>query len=204
MEEKSLSQKESLELIAQMIGESKRNLEKGGGNIFLLWGYLGLIVSVGIWALLHFTGNYAAQWLWFVMPIVGYPAMYMMFKRSDKRAVTFIGSVISKVWIVIGIVAAIISLVVAYDYKLLPILFVMSLIVTMGVAISGLVLKFKPVVVAGFAGVILSFVLLFVDWQSQILVFGAMSVVMLVIPGHIMNSAGKKAGIAENKPSRHV
>ena len=192
MEEKILSEKESLELISKMISETKNKLERGGGNIFLLWGYLGVCVSLIVYGLLNFTENYAVQWLWFLIPVIGYPAMFFMKGKSQKGSVTFIGSVISKIWIVIGVCTILVSISILYDYTLLPILFIMSLLVTAGVAMSGLVLKFKPAAAAGFIGIILSFVLLLVSWRSQILVFAAMSAIMLIIPGHILNSAYRK------------
>ena len=192
MEEKILSEKESLELISKMISETKNKLERGGGNIFLLWGYLGVCVSLIVYGLLNFTENYAVQWLWFLIPIIGYPAMFFMKGKSQTGSVTFIGSVISKIWIVIGVCTILVSISILYDYTLLPILFIMSLLVTAGVAMSGLVLKFKPAAVAGFIGIILSFVLLLVSWKSQILVFATMSAIMLIIPGHILNSAFRK------------
>ncbi|NTV19171.1 MAG: hypothetical protein HGA83_07060, partial [Bacteroidales bacterium] len=179
MEEKILSEKESLELISKMISETKNKLERGGGNIFLLWGYLGVCVSLIVYGLLNFTENYAVQWLWFLIPVIGYPAMFFMKGKSQTGSVTFIGSVISKIWIVIGVCTILVSISILYDYTLLPILFIMSLLVTAGVAMSGLVLKFKPAAVAGFIGIILSFVLLLVSWKSQILVFAAMSAIML-------------------------
>lgn len=39
MEERLLNEKESLELITQMINSSKKNMEVGQGNIMLFWGY---------------------------------------------------------------------------------------------------------------------------------------------------------------------
>ncbi len=68
MEEKNLTQKESLELITKMIRETRSNLEHNGGRIYLLWGYLCLVVSVVIYFLLAKTGDYRVQWLWFAIP----------------------------------------------------------------------------------------------------------------------------------------
>ena len=47
MEDRKLNEKESLELIAQMIRNTRRNLDAGGGNMFLLWGYVGAVVTLG-------------------------------------------------------------------------------------------------------------------------------------------------------------
>ena len=46
MEERKLNEKESLELIAQMIQNSKKNLQVGRGNQFILWGWIGAITSL--------------------------------------------------------------------------------------------------------------------------------------------------------------
>jgi len=189
MEEKNLTQQESLELISNMIKETRHNLEKGGGNYFLLWGYLWLVVSLAVYALVVQTGDYHAQWLWFAMPIIGYPSMYFMLKNKDKKAVTFVSRVIYKIWIVIGLSALLLSLFMVINPTAYPILFVMALIINIGVALSGLVLEFKPVTIAGFLGIILSFSLLMITGIEQVLVFAAFSIIMLIIPGHILNSS---------------
>ena len=195
MEEKNLTQKESLELITKMISETRSNLERDGGGIYLLWGYLWLAVALVIYFLLVKTGDYRAQWLWFALPVIGYPAMIYMLKKREKGAVTFMGRIIGNIWITIGIAAGLLSLYMLVDYKAFPILFVMALLINLGVAISGLVIKFTPVIVAGFLGIVLSFLLLMVSGPEQILVFAAFSVIMLIIPGHILNAACLKGKI---------
>jgi len=51
MEERKLNEKESLELIAQMIQNTKNRLETNCGMPFLFWGYTTLFVSLLIWFL---------------------------------------------------------------------------------------------------------------------------------------------------------
>lgn len=191
MEEKNLTQQESLELISRMVKETRNNIEKGGGNIFLLWGYLTLIAALAVYAVILKTGDYRAQWLWFIIPIIGYPAMFFMLKKikREHRVVTFISKTISKIWIVMGTCALLLSLFMFVNPTAFPILFVMALIINSGVALSGLVLEFKPISIAGFLGIFLSFSLLIIPGLEQILVFAAFPVIMLIIPGHILNSA---------------
>ena len=194
MEEKKLNQNESLEIISKMIKETRTNLERDGGGIYLLWGYLWLIVALAIYFLILKTGDYRVQWLWFAMPLIGYPTMIYMLKKREKGAVTFVGRVIGSIWITIGVAAGLLSLYMLVDYKAYPILFVMALLVNVGVAISGLVIKFKPVIIAGFLGIALSFVMLMVSGPSQILVYAGFAVLMLIIPGHILNNAKRRVG----------
>ncbi|NCB19653.1 MAG: hypothetical protein EOM61_08550 [Bacteroidia bacterium] len=192
MEEKNLTQQESLELISRMIKESRNNLEKGGGNIYLLWGYLWLATALAVYFTIILTGDYRGQWLWFAMPIIGYPSMLIMLKNRKKSVVTFVDKTISKIWIVLGMCALLLSLYMMVDYSAYPILFVMALLINAGVAMSGLIIRFRPISVAGFAGILFSFLILMIPGLDKILVFAAFSVIMLIIPGHILNATSKK------------
>lgn len=62
MEDRKLNEKERLELITQMIRNTRRNLDAGGGNMFLLWGYVGVVVTLGVLAVWYLTGNAVALW----------------------------------------------------------------------------------------------------------------------------------------------
>ena len=56
MEEKKLSEQESLELISQMIRSTRKNMEVGSGNQFLYWGYFTAALSVLVFLLVYYTG----------------------------------------------------------------------------------------------------------------------------------------------------
>lgn len=191
MEEKNLTQQESLEIISKMIKETHTKIEKGGGNIFLLWGYLTAAVALAVYTVIVQTGDYRAQFIWFAIPIIGYPIMFFILKKSEKkhRVVTFIDKTISKIWIVTGTCALFLSLFMFVNPAAFPMLFVMALIINTGVALSGLVLEYKIIAITGFIGILLSFSLLIIPGLEQILVFAAFPIIMLIIPGHILNSA---------------
>lgn len=50
MEDRKLNEKESLELITQMIRNTRWNLDAGSGNMFLLWGYVCVLLTLVVWA----------------------------------------------------------------------------------------------------------------------------------------------------------
>lgn len=193
MEEKNLTQNESLELISKMIRETRNNLERGGGNIFLLWGYVWFFVSIAIYFLLLKTGDSRFHLLWFAIPAIGYPGMFFLLKRRNKGAVTFVGRVITNVWIVIGIVCMLLSIYTFIDHKSYPILFVISLLINSGVAISGQIIKFRPITIAGYVGIILSFTMLMVPGLNQLLIYAFFAVIILIVPGHFLNLACRRA-----------
>lgn len=49
MEDRKITEQESFELISQMIQNTRRNLDAGSGNIFLLWGYIGTIATLVVY-----------------------------------------------------------------------------------------------------------------------------------------------------------
>ena len=55
MEDRKITEQESLELISQMIQNTRRNLDAGSGNIFLLWGYIGTIATLVAVSYTHLT-----------------------------------------------------------------------------------------------------------------------------------------------------
>ena len=102
MEERKLNEKECLELIAQMIQNSKKNLQVGRGNQFILWGWLGAITSLVVMGMLMWTKNPMWNWLWFAIPAIGWPTMMWQLKKEEKPVVTFTDKVLKAVWMSIG------------------------------------------------------------------------------------------------------
>lgn len=76
MEDKRLNEKESLELIAQMIQNTRKNLDAGSGNMFLLWGYVSALIALVVFAGVYFTKNPVWMWGFWGIPVVGYTLSY--------------------------------------------------------------------------------------------------------------------------------
>ena len=57
MEEKVLTEKESLELISQMIQSTKKNRPVSPGKELLYWGYFTSILALTIYLLINFTSS---------------------------------------------------------------------------------------------------------------------------------------------------
>ena len=102
MEDRTLNEKESLELITRMIQNSKKNLEVGSGNIFLLWGYLSVVTAAVVMLLVWQTGYMKWNWLWFAIPLLGWPLQAYLQKRTERRVLTYTDKVISAVWSTLG------------------------------------------------------------------------------------------------------
>ena len=84
MEERPLSEKESLELITRMIKNTHQKLEEGNGIPFLVWGYTSVIVSLLVWYMLTSTQDYHWNFLWFLIPLVGFPVQLFLQRKREK------------------------------------------------------------------------------------------------------------------------
>ncbi|HBL34562.1 MAG TPA: hypothetical protein DDZ96_12210 [Porphyromonadaceae bacterium] len=192
MEEKNLNEKESLELISRMIRNTQQKLEKGNGAPFLIWGYTTICVSLIVWYLFSATGDPRWNYLWFLILIIGAPVTFLWNRKQVKGVKTYIDKVIGYIWLAFGISGVIVSSVAIFFYWPLPILFIIVLLMGTGVVITGLVIRFKPIVFAGLGGILLSTLCLFVKGVDSILIFAAIFLVMMVIPGHILYYKGRK------------
>ena len=74
MEEKNISEQESLELITLMINQTKRGLSVGKGDSFLMWGYLSVAISLAVIVMLLATNDPRFAWLYMAIPIAGFTA----------------------------------------------------------------------------------------------------------------------------------
>ena len=97
MEDRKLSEKESLDIITQMINSSKRNMKVGSGNVLLYWGYFTVLLSVVISSLILCTQNYIWSWGWMLMFAVG-PVISYKQRGCEPAVVTYTDKTISKVW----------------------------------------------------------------------------------------------------------
>jgi len=193
MEEKNLNEKASLELISQMITNSRRKLEEGNGIPFLIWGYTTFCISLAVFFFINATGDYHYHFLWFLIPVIGSIGMFISKRSKVKHAghvMNFIERVIGNIWMVIGIAGFIVS--VGAFFVRIPILSIVLLLMGIGTVLTGLTIKFKPVIISGFIGMASCVVPFALKGNEQILAFGIIYLIIMVIPGHILNYKGRK------------
>ena len=194
MDNRNLNEKESLELIAQMIQNTRYRKVKNAGVPFLIWGYMTIIVSLLVWFVLKETGDYSWQCLWFLLPAIAYPLTVRFSLRRQNVVKTYIDRMVGYVWMVFGMAGFLISCVFIF-FRSLPILFIVLLMMGMGTALTGLIIKMRVVTVCGSLGALASVGCLYVDGFDRILVFASAFVFMMVVPGHYLNSITKRDGM---------
>lgn len=186
MENKQLSEKESLQLIAQMIQQSQYRLAKNAGTPFLIWGYMTAILSLVIWMLIRETANPQWNFLWLLLPAVCYPLMTYLNRCNEQMVKTYIDRIIGQVWTVFGIAGILISGVAMFLWHI-PILFIILLLMGMGTALSGMIIKVRVLTICGALGALLSVGCLMIGGADQLIFFATAFLIMMVIPGHALN-----------------
>jgi membrane protein len=202
MEDKKLNQEESIELITQMITNSKRRLEVGSGNTFLVWGYVTAAVSLAVYLLVAYTGSYIWCWGWFSIPVFGWLFILSKEQWKQRTVITYTDKVIDAIWMVLGIMFFGAVMVLMFTNAMNVMLPLSLILCAVGTSFTGIVLRerfliFSPVI--GFITGMIMLGILMNDSHSinknWFLIFGACFVITMVIPGHLLNRKARKENV---------
>ncbi len=207
MEERKITEAESIEIITSMISRTKDRLVKGSGNILLMWGYLIVAVTALIWVLLVKTNNPAVNWLWFLIWLIGGIATPVMAKRKriETGSKSYTDKLTSYIWCVVGL-TAIISAILCFGFLFIAgkdswsMMFAFALIIVpMAEIMQGLVIKENSLLTGGGFGLLIGLftmccisahVVLMATWFMPLFIMAFAS--MMIVPGHILNSKAKR------------
>jgi len=191
--DKILSPAESLKLIAETIEKTKSNVQNGS-FYFLLWGWLVSIAGIVQFVLVEYTDIKAYYYVWPIMAFIGIVACVMYgFKVERKKTFeTHLDAVFKYLWIVLGISFFLIAFISLWN-KTLPGPYVL-LLAGIGTLISGLLIKFKPMIIGGVLFFIFSIACLFTPPSYQVLVSTFAIIIGYLIPGYILRSNQPKKG----------
>ena len=185
MEEKVLTEKESLALITGMITKAKNHYHESGSSA-LLWGFANVICFVLAylqeenWISLPFN----PFWLMIIAVIL---QVYFSWKeRASKRTVTFKDETHYYVWLAFGISILILTVAGGFSeigYIVLPLILLLFGIPTF---ISGCIKKFKPLIFGGIVCWILSVISFFFRENEVFLLVAMGAFFAWVIPGFLL------------------
>ena len=196
MEEKEISERESLLLIRQMIQTAKTE-QKDDGMGWIIWGWMLFLASV----LTIFNQRY--KWLdpWFFWNAFGaftllamlYEIIVYLFFRKTNRVRTYTQDLFDKlntgffISLMFIIFAMNISINPRYGFPLLINLYAFWIL------IYGSALNFKPSVIGAYLSWAADFASLFVKTFEQVMILHAVAVLLgYIIPGHMAYREFKK------------
>lgn len=198
MEKQKLSTEASLELISQMINQSKHNLNRGSFNSWIGWGVFTTVLGLIIYGVVSATGVYQWYYLWFLE--FGY-AIYDC-RRNERQTgdvKTHIDNAIEGIWQALGWlyiltpVALTFAAIYLQHYYAFNMIMPLVLIYTIvGVAFTGVILREKWIIAIPIVGALSPLYMIavlssqrFEHWQM--LLFVVTFFVVMVVPGMILN-----------------
>lgn len=185
----TITEKESLRIIKEMI-ETSRNNFKDNGFFFLLWGWLALIASLLHFILLYI--GYEYHYLpWPVLMSAGAIVSVIAGIKIGKKArvMSHIDKTIIYLWW--GFFITIVILLFAASAGKLPWTTSTPLIIAMvglGTFASGGALKFPPLIIGGIAAWIISVITLFIPYTYVLLMTALSIIIAYLIPGYMLKS----------------
>jgi len=198
MDNRKLSEKENLELISKMIRNTKEDLNTRDWNIFLIMGYSAFILSIVVYALVSITNIYQFSLLWLLMFVAAF--ITRIYKKKNKPTmISYTGKMIIQTWRIIGSLFGITFIVLFLsaffmNYVDFGLMLPLSLIyASIGTAITGLVIKEKPLIFSPLVGFVVAIYMLVYLVQNQHieliwnLYLGGAFFIMMVIPIRILN-----------------
>ena len=194
MDNNNFTPEESFAIIDKAIANFKMNY-KESGNIFLLWGWILALASFSsfiILRILHSKEAYESMGLfslgnWGVFIVIGFIIFFFMQRRinKDKKVYSYLESYIKYLWIVTA-ASFIIATLICIKLEINPPP-IMLLIAGLATTTSGLLIKFRPVIIGGMAFFIFSIAASFVLNEYISIITGV--AIICGYPGYFLKSA---------------
>jgi len=186
-----LTAKESLELITQIIEETKSRFEENG-FIYVFWGILIACISSAQFVLLYYE-YYAINWYPYMLVPFGlfFSIFYYAKKRKQVKVRNQIDSIIYKTWVSVTLNMVVLGFVFApaLAENLSPIILIL---LSIGMLVSAISLKSRPLFISSIFINVSAIVCFNIDWMYQPLALGAAALLGVSIPGFIMMRNYKK------------
>lgn len=189
MANESFSPQDSLRVIHSMI-EKARNQFSENGHLYLLWGWVVFCCSVAQFILLRVVKTEKHYFVWFACwLVVIYQFFYLRKQGKKQRVKTYADRMIGFIWISFFVLMVLIGFTIGringdQYYKF----FAPAFLAMYGVPtfLSGVFIKFKPLIVGGIGCWVLSVLSHFILYDYQLLLLSAAMIIAWIIPGYAL------------------
>ncbi len=193
MEEKVITERESMELITSMINKAKSQVSENG-FLYIIWGWVVLICCIVQFVSDHFLHYQNAYYIWFsTYAVLLFQIIYLVRKKKSGLAKTYTEEINGFVWIAFAI-GALLMVFICVSFEapqlVLPLLLVFYGLPTF---LSGAILKFKPLIIGGLCCWILAFISTFIGFEYQLILIAVAVIAAWLIPGYLLQAKYKKA-----------
>ncbi|MEX2485907.1 MAG: hypothetical protein WED10_15150 [Brumimicrobium sp.] len=190
MNEKELTQEESLKVIQGMINIAKNKINETGFH-FLLWGVLVVLASLTQYLLIHQGFGNETNWIWAIMPIIGVPiAVIHEYRKSKSEQIkSKFDTIYGFLWLGFG-VALIATIFISISLNTSPVAFIL-VIAGLATFMSGIIYHFTPLIVGAVFLWIGGLLCPYVETIDVLLVNAGSITMGYIIPGIILSRRAK-------------
>lgn len=195
MQEENITQQQSLAIIESMINKAKNQFSENG-FIYLLWGWIIFFCSTSQFILqriVHYPGYYLVWMLTWVALAV---QIFYYRKKSKKRIVkTYTDEITGYVWLAFMIMlllgGTLINTALQPPQEYLGTV-VILILYGMPTFLSGIILKFTPLIAGGIGCWLLSVVAIILPHELVILLISVAVITAWIVPGYLLRNRYKK------------
>jgi hypothetical protein len=182
-ETENMTAQQSLDIITAMIMQAKGNVQRNN-FYFLLWGWVVAIANIGMYTLER-IGYEHPYIVWAITIPAWIYTLYKVFKTGKvQTTVTHFDRISGWLWISFGItIFCVVIFGGKINYQINPVILVMSAIPTV---VSGIILKFRPLIVGGVSFWIFGIVAFLVSADIQPLIGASAIISGYLIPGYLL------------------
>jgi len=189
------SPQQSLQLIESMINRAKDRFAENG-FMYLLWGWFAFVGSLLQFVLLHFFQYRYHYIVWMACwVLLAYQFIYFRKHKRKEKMRTYTGHIIAYIWVtftvLIFLVGFLIGRLTTGEY-FSHINHIILALYGMPVFLTGIIIKFKPLVIGGIACWVLCIVSTFIkNYDYQFLMIPLAMLIAWIIPGYMLRARYK-------------
>lgn len=183
MNAKPLSPEQSLELITRVIGEAKSRFEENG-VIYVMWGAILGFASLLQYGLIKSGREEISYYGYFLVPLGAIISWYY-YSRKESGRKNQVSTNISIAWSVVSLNLMVLGFFFNYilQENLIPL---MLILMGIGTAISGSLIKSQLILIAGLLLNVAGFVCFGLNWSERPLVLGIAAILFILVPGLLL------------------
>jgi hypothetical protein len=195
MENEKMEPVQSLKLIESMINKAKNRFTENG-HLYLLWGWVVLICSVGHFAAIRWNLFDRPEWIWGLTWVAFlYQTVYMVRQKKIIRVSTYTDDIIKAIWLVFVSCGIILGLVVSKVGDWVTMYPLILMLYGIPTTLSGTVLRFRPLIAGGIICWILSIISVFIPLLYNLLMVSLAVIAAWIIPGYLMKQKFAKENL---------
>lgn len=188
--EENFNPQQSLELIESMINRAKDKFAEDGFS-YLLWGWAVFACSITEFILLYFFQYPYHYMIWMVCWMVLLYQIFFLRKRNKERKVkTYTAYIVGYIWITFSVLLFLLFFLLgkltsgSYTAFINPIILALY---GMPVFLSGIILRFKPLISGGIGCWLLCIASTFItNYDYQYLLIALAMLIAWIIPGYLL------------------